>query len=125
MLPAVVDRVIIVERKRPGQWDYGLDSGDGKMIKVGWAVAAEAGHDISHDDQGLWPTVLLLLRQHSDEERIEYPLDAIRWSKATPVANPSHSPTEWRRGTAGAAKGGGATLGDRAQRQREPGSDPL
>jgi len=93
------------------------------MIKVGWAVAAEAGHDISHDDQGLWPTVLLLLRQHSDEERIEYPLTPsdgarqLQW----PIRPTPHRVASWDRWS---RKRGGATLGDRAQRQREPGSDP-
>ena len=68
-----MDMVIVIERKCPGRWDYGLAGAAGKLIKVGWAVAVDTGHDISHDDQGLWPTVLLLLRQQPDEERIEYP----------------------------------------------------
>ena len=48
-------------------------------------------------------------------------VDAIGWSPAAPVANPAHSPTEWRPGTAEAAKGGGETLKAWAERQRVPG----
>jgi hypothetical protein len=94
--PAIITNVAADGRARPhaigetvapSRWR--ATDGQGRL-----AVAAEIGHDISHDDQGLWPTVLLLLRQQPDEERIEYPLDAIRWGPAAPPTNPSHSPTE-------------------------------
>jgi len=111
-----MNRVIVIERKSPGRWDYGLVSPDGTMAKAGWAVAVEMGHDVSKDEAGLWPTVLLLLRQHPTEERIEYPIDAVMWRRSEPSPTPALN-TTWSRGTAGASKGGGETLRARAERR--------
>jgi hypothetical protein len=49
---------------------------------------------------------------------IEYPIDAISWRPALPPTNPSHSAREWRRGTAGAAHGGGESLKERQRQNR-------
>ena len=111
-----MNRVIAIERKSPGRWDYGLVGPDGTMAKAGWAIAVEIGHDISKDETGLWPTVLLLLRRHPTEERIEYPLDAIMWCRNEPSPTPPRA-TAWSRGTAGSSKGGGETLRARAERR--------
>jgi hypothetical protein len=117
----VPDRILIVERDPADEtvWRYGVADQAGRLGAT-WRLRLDpAASFVPLDGQnsnGLWPTVILLIRRAAGRTRIVYDL-TIRPVDAGPEP-PPRPEARWERATAGKSKGPGETLSERAERDR-------
>jgi hypothetical protein len=116
------DRILIVERDPTDDtvWRYGIADAAGQLGTTYRLRLDPAAGFVPLDGQnsnGLWPTVILLVRRSGHRTRIVYDL-TIRPVDAAPEPPPRPPGARWERATAGKSKGPGETLSERAERDR-------